>query len=113
MVTNLEARKLALITFIATLQQEEAMSAFEELLNEWGKKTRKPKSKVPKTDVEHPTRDKTKLKVSKIDVDYFNRPIRVDVNVNDLAKEQNWQPLDEKKWMHLCNKWRLQNQLSF
>ncbi|MEO0040988.1 MAG: hypothetical protein RL329_436 [Bacteroidota bacterium] len=66
MVTNLETRKLALITFIATLQQEEAMIAFEQLLNEFAKKTKQPNSKILKTNVEHFT---PKSKVSKINIE--------------------------------------------
>ncbi|MEN9612909.1 MAG: hypothetical protein RLZZ628_3723 [Bacteroidota bacterium] len=97
MVTNLETRKLALITFIATLQQEEAMIAFEQLLDEFVQKARTSQSKAIKTKVEHSTKIKPKSKISKTDLEYFKRPMRADVNVDDLAKEQNWQPIDEKK----------------
>jgi hypothetical protein len=107
MITNLETRKLALITFITTLQQEEAMIAFEQLLNEFASKTRKPKSKVPKTRV------KPQSRVSKTDVDYFKRPMRADVNVNDLAKEQNWQPIDEKKMDALVQQMAITEPIEF
>jgi hypothetical protein len=113
MVTNLETRKLALITFIATLQQEEAMIAFEQLLHEFVKKTRQSKSKVPKTDIEHVAKIKPKSKVSKTDIEYFKRPMRADVNVNDLAKEQNWQPIDEKKMDALVQQMAITEPIEF
>jgi hypothetical protein len=104
MVTNLETRKLALITFITTLHQEEAMIAFEQLLNEFAPKPRKPKSKG---------RVKPPSRVSKTDVEYFKRPMRADINVNDLAKEQNWQPIDEKKMDALVQQMAITEPIEF
>lgn len=97
MVTNLEARKLALITFIATLQQEEAMLAFEQLFHEFVQKARKPKSKVAKTTVEPLKTRLSKSNISEADIEYFKRPIRATITVDDLVREQNWQLIDEKK----------------
>jgi leucyl-tRNA synthetase len=40
---------------------------------------------------------KSATTLSKAEMTHFSRPIREDITVEDLAKEQNWQPIDEQK----------------
>jgi leucyl-tRNA synthetase len=40
---------------------------------------------------------KSATTLSKVEITHFSRPIREDITVDDLAKEQNWQPIDEQK----------------
>ena len=80
MVTNIESRKVELIAFIALLQQEEAISAIEKIVQHF---------KSSKKQYQH--------LVSEAEVQYFKRPIRENVIVEDLIQEQNWQPIDENK----------------
>ena len=62
MVTNIESRKVELIAFIALLQQEEAISAIEKIVQEV-KSSKKRKQQI----------------VSETEVQYFKRPIRENV----------------------------------
>ena len=80
MVTNIESRKVELIAFIALLQQEEAISAIEKIVQQF---------KSSKKQYQH--------FVSEAEVQYFKRPMRDNVTVEDLIQEQNWQPIDENK----------------
>ncbi len=80
MITNIESRKVELIAFIALLQQEEAIIAIEKTVQQF---------KSSKKQYQHI--------VSEEEVQYFKRPIRENVTVDDLIREQNWQPIDENK----------------
>ncbi len=82
MVTNIESRKVELIAFIVMLQQEEAISAIEKIVQEV-KSSKKQKHE--------------QQMVSEAEVQYFKRPIRENVTVEELIQEQNWQPIDENK----------------
>jgi hypothetical protein len=84
MVANIESRKVNLIAFIASLQQEEVVSAFENIVQQF-----KPKKNY-NTQQEIST-------VSEADIQYFKRPIRENITVDDLVFEQKWQPINEKK----------------
>ena len=84
MVSNIESRKIELITFIAALQQEEVIAAIENIAH---------KFKLPKY-----TNPKQVLStLSETEIAYFNRPIRQNITVEELAFEQKWQPIDEKR----------------
>ena len=80
MVANLEFRKVKLIAFIAALQQEETIGVLESTIHQLD--FNKPKSLAALT---------------KAELAHFKRPIRENVTVDDLANEQNWQPIDESK----------------
>jgi hypothetical protein len=80
MVASLESRKVKLIAFIAALQQEEAMNVLENTIQQLN--FNKPKGLAAVTEAE---------------LAHFQRPIRAHVTVDDLANEQNWQPIDESK----------------
>lgn len=91
MVTNIESRKVELIAFIALLQQEEAISAIEKTVQEV-KSTKKQKQQI----------------VSEAEVQYFKRPIRENVTVEELIQEQNWQPIDENKMDAIAKRLNIQ-----
>jgi leucyl-tRNA synthetase len=40
---------------------------------------------------------KSATTLSKTEITHYSRPIRENITVDDLAKEQNWQPIDEQK----------------
>jgi leucyl-tRNA synthetase len=40
---------------------------------------------------------KSATTLSKAEITHYSRPIRENITVDDLAKEQNWQPIDEQK----------------
>ena len=80
MITNIESRKVELIAFIALLQQEEAISAIEKIVQQF-KSSKKLHQHI----------------VSEAEVQYFKRPIRENVTAEELIREQNWQPIDESK----------------
>lgn len=84
MTANIGTRKIELITFMAALQQEEAVQAFEKI-------ARKLKPKTYKKE------ETASLKVSEADIEYFKRPTRKTITADQLAIEQNWQPIDEAK----------------
>ena len=80
MVANLESRKVKLIAFIAALQQEETMNVFENIIHQL-----------------HFNKSKGLATLTKAELTHFKRPIREHITVDDLANEQNWQPIDESK----------------
>jgi hypothetical protein len=88
MVANIESRKVKLIAFIAALQHEEALNALENMIQQF--------------QFTHKSKGLTTL--SKAELTHFKRPIREDVTVEDLAKEQNWQPIDEQKMDAIARK---------
>ncbi len=91
MVTNIESRKVQLISFIASLQQEEVISAFENIAQQF----KLPKYKIPESQLSA---------VSKKEIAYFNRPIRKTISVEELVSEHNWQPIDENKMNDIVRK---------
>ncbi len=84
MTGNVEARKIELISFIANLHQEESISNIEKVVKKL--KSSKYKNQEFKT-----------TRVSDADVAYFKRPWRKSITPDELAREQNWQPIDEKE----------------
>ena len=84
MNTNIESRKIELIAFIAALQQEEMLLAFEKILRKLKPKT-------------HEIEDERSSIVSEADIEYYKRPTRKTITVDEIAMEQNWQPIDEAK----------------
>jgi transcriptional regulator of NAD metabolism len=93
MLFNIESRKIELIAFIALLQQEEAINAIEKIVQQYkfyGKTE-------PNLHI-----------VSESDVEYFKRPIRESITVDDLVREQNWKPIDEAKMDALVKKMDIQ-----
>jgi hypothetical protein len=93
MLFNIESRKIELIAFIALLQQEEAISAIEKIAQQY----KFYKETEPNLH-----------KVSESDVEYFKRPIRESISVDDLVREQNWKPIDEAKMDALVKKMDIQ-----
>ena len=93
MVTNIESRKVELIAFIALLQQEEAISVIEKTVQEV-KSFKKQKHE--------------QQMVSEAEVQYFKRPIRENVTVEELIQEQNWQPINEKKMDAIAKRLNIQ-----
>jgi hypothetical protein len=90
---NIESRKVELIAFIAQLQQEEAISAIEKVANQY----RLYKNINPNQQY-----------VSEAEVQYFKRPIREDISIDDLIKEQNWKPIDEDEMDAIIKKMDIQ-----
>jgi len=84
MTANIEKRKIDLIAFIAALQQDEAIKAFEKIV-----KKLKPKN--------YKKENSESSIVSEADIEYFKRPVRKTITADELAREQNWQPIDEAK----------------
>lgn len=82
MVANIELRKVNLIAFIASLQQEEAISAIERIVQQF---------KLPK----YKTFEQEQSTASDTEIQYFKRPIRENITIEDLVIEQKWQPIDE------------------
>ena len=91
MLTNIESRKVQLISFIASLQQEDVISAFENMAQQF---------KLPK----YKSLESQLSTVSEEEIAYFNRPIRKSISVEELVIEQNWQPIDENKMNDIVNK---------
>jgi hypothetical protein len=81
MVANIESRKVKLIAFIAALQQEDALNALENMIQQF----------------QFATKPKSTTTLSKAELTHFKRPIRENITVEELVKEQNWQPIDEQK----------------
>jgi hypothetical protein len=93
MLFNIESRKIELITFIASLQQEEAISAIEKIAQQY----KFYKETEPNLHI-----------VSESDVEYFKRPIRDSITVDDIVGEQNWKSLDEAEMDALVKKMDIQ-----
>lgn len=79
--TNIENRKMKLISFIITLQQEDAVAAFERIVPSV-KKTVKPTKKAVKNE---------------LDLAHFARPIRETITIEELMREQHPDPIDKAK----------------
>ncbi len=86
---NIETRKVELIAFIAQLQQEEAISAIEKAVKQY--------TRYKNPEYEHQL-------VSETNVQYFKRPIRDNISIEDLVREQNWKPIDEAKMDAIAQK---------
>ena len=95
MVTNIESRKVQLISFIASLQHEEVISAFENIAQQF----KLPKYKITESQLST---------VSKEDIAYFNRPIRKSISIEELVFEQKWQPIDENEMNDIVKKLDIQ-----
>lgn len=85
--TNIENRKMELISFIITLQQEEAVAAFERIVPSL-KKTVKSKKKTSKKE----------------DLTHFARPIRDDITIEELMQEQQFTVFDRKGFDQIIKK---------
>jgi hypothetical protein len=81
-VANIENRKMELISFIITLQQEDAIAAFERVVPRI-KKTVKPTN--------------GKQDANSIDLAYFARPVRENITIEELMHEQHKTPIDKIK----------------
>ncbi len=75
---NIESRKMELISFIITLQKEDAVAAFERMV-------KRVKKVVPPTEI---AQDKA------IDLSYFARPIRKNITIEELMAEQQFTVFD-------------------
>lgn len=89
--TNIENRKMELISFIITLQQEEAVAAFERIVPSL-KKTVKSKKKTSKKE----------------DLTHFARPIRDDITIEELMQEQQFTVFDRKGFDQIVKKMDIQ-----
>jgi hypothetical protein len=76
--TNIENRKMELISFIITLQQEEAVAAFERIV--------KRVKKVAEPVIEQK---------NELDLAHFARPIRKNITIEELMQEQHSTPIDK------------------
>ncbi len=95
MTTNIETRKIELIAFIASLQHEEAVNALEKIVKKLKPKTYK--------------REKSESSfVSDSDIEFFKRPIRKTITADEIALEQNWQPIDEKEMAEIVRRMDIQ-----
>lgn len=94
MVANIEARKIDLIAFIATLQQEESVIAIEKTV----KKLKPYKLKKQK---------QTSI-VSEADIAYFKRPKPFNITPDELAKAQNWKHTDAKEMSAIVKRMDIQ-----
>jgi hypothetical protein len=89
--TNIENRKMELISFIITLQQEEAVAAFERIVPSL-RKTVKSKGKAPKKE----------------DLTHFSRPIRDNITIEELKQEQQFTVFDRKGFDQIVKKMDIQ-----
>ncbi|MEN9610548.1 MAG: hypothetical protein RLZZ628_1362 [Bacteroidota bacterium] len=80
MVTNLAAKKLAMIAFIMEMEQEEVVLAMETFIQQFQK----------------PKRLKVK-RVSAKDLALFSRPTTTDITVESIVQQQAKPPLDAAK----------------
>ncbi len=78
---------MELISFIITLQQEEAVAAFERIVPSL-KKTVKSKKKTSKKE----------------DLTHFARPIRDDITIEELMQEQQFTVFDRKGFDQIIKK---------
>jgi hypothetical protein len=81
-IANIENHKMELISFIITLQQEDAIAAFERVVPRIKKKV---KSTNRKQDVDS------------VDLAYFARPVRENITIEELMQEQHNFPIDKTK----------------
>ncbi len=79
--TNIETRKMALISFIITLKQEDAVAAFEHVV---------PSVKKAIKPTENGQRDA-------LDLTHFARPTRESITIEELMQEQHATPIDKAK----------------
>ena len=79
--TNIETRKMALISLIITLKEENAVAAFERVVPSI-KKVRKPSENGQN---------------STLDLAHFARPIRENITIEELMREQHSTPIDKAK----------------
>ncbi len=92
MTTNtLDGRKINLIVRISKLDREEAVRKIEETVN----------------FVEHQPTAKQSEMLKKLAA----RPMREKTDVNELIREQNWQPIDRKKFDNLIREIDIQEPL--
>jgi hypothetical protein len=89
--TNIENRKMELISFIITLQQEEAVAAFERIVPSL-RKTVKSKEEAPKKE----------------DLTHFSRPIRDNITIEELKQEQQFTVFDRKGFDQIVKKMDIQ-----
>ena len=75
--TSIENRKMKLISFIITLQQEDAVAAFERIV--------KRVKKVAAPTVEQK---------NELDLAHFARPIRKNITIEELMQEQQFTVFD-------------------
>jgi hypothetical protein len=75
---NIESRKMELISFIISLQKEDAVEAFERMV-------KRVKKVVPPTGV---TQNEA------LDLAYFARPIRENITIEELMQEQQFTVFD-------------------
>ena len=78
--TNIENRKLKLISFIITLQQEDAVATFEQI--------------VPR--VKKMVKPTKKMRVNGLDLAHFARPIRETITIEELMQEQQFTVFDRE-----------------
>jgi hypothetical protein len=88
MVATIEYRKVKLIAFIAALQQEETIHALENAVQQF----------------QFAQHNNGLATISQAELSHFQRPIRENITVDDLIKEQNWQPIDEDKMDAIARK---------
>ncbi len=77
--TSIENRKMELISFIITLQQEDAVAAFERIV----KRVKK---------VAEPAIEQKK----ELDLAHFARPIRKNITIEELMQEQQFTVFDRE-----------------
>jgi hypothetical protein len=83
--TNIENRKKTLINFINTLQQEQAVAAFERIMKY------------------------VKVKSSKKeDLTHFSRPIRDNITIEEFKQEQQFTVFDRKGFDQIVKKMDIQ-----
>ena len=76
--TNIESRKMELISFIITLQKEDAVAAFERMV-------KRVKKVEPSTEISQN---------NGIDLAHFARPIRQNITIEELMAEQHFTVFD-------------------
>lgn len=76
--TSIENRKMELISFIITLQQEDAVAAFERIVK------RVKKVAVPTVEQKN-----------ELDLAHFARPIRKTITIEELMAEQHSTPINK------------------
>lgn len=79
--TNIETRKMELISFIITLQQEDAVAAFERIVPSV-KKVVKPKQNGQN---------------GALDLAHFARPTRENITIEELMQEQHSTPINKAR----------------
>ncbi len=76
---NFDARKIETIAFVAALQQEEILKAFEAIIQ-----FHKSVEKNRNTSVAHA--------ISEFETSDYSRPVYVGMTIEDLVQEKDWQP---------------------